>query len=246
MLSIASVLIVAFLALISIVLFKTKLVSFDEGVPLFSPSEISRASFVVLMDPAFIDNEAAFSEQRFITSQKEILFDLTGFDSAQVWKVKSLLEKEGFGLASITRHRLEREQLEHKHQQEIKRLLNDVALFYDYFKKHLANDQEMKDYFDEFNETVKNIAPTTDKIEAYRQIDELIQEFIDGCHYRDEIIKADIKTALFKETVLNNQDRLSLTELKTYLSDKISQRFKLKKLPLYLYNHYKELLNNYF
>mgnify|MGYP001602361079 CR=1 FL=1 len=96
LLAIALVSVVVLLVLISTVLFKTKIISFKEGIPYFSPSEISRLPFIVLMDPSFIDNEAAFSEQRFITSQKNILFDLSGFDSIQIEKVKNLLEKENF------------------------------------------------------------------------------------------------------------------------------------------------------
>ena len=73
---IALVSVAIFLVLISIVLFKTKLISFEEEISYFSPGETAGSQFVILMDPSFIENEGDFSEQRFITSQKKILFDL--------------------------------------------------------------------------------------------------------------------------------------------------------------------------
>ncbi len=200
LLSIASVLIVAFLALISIVLFKTKLVSFDEGVPLFSPSEISRASFVVLMDPAFIDNEAAFSEQRFITSQKEILFDLTGFDSAQVWKVKSLLEKEGFAPLAVSGKTLSLK-FESDGQREI--IISN---------KRIDINERKGNYIVEFNEApvLKKALEVDNELQISKFTEQVAQNSVDSAEDVLDVRLLEKKTILdsYKESLESKSEQI--------------------------------------
>ncbi len=183
---IALVSVAIFLVLISIVLFKTKLISFEEEISYFSPGETAGSQFVILMDPSFIENEGDFSEQRFITSQKKILFDLKVFDLAQVEKVKNLLEKEGF-VTEITNDKTLALEFESDGQREI--IVSN---------KKIDINERKGNYIVEFNE-----APVLKKsleVDKDLQIEELTEQVADGVSGAKDVLDARL---LEKENILD-------------------------------------------